>query len=104
MESTVATEGMFGNLNPLGDGPGRSLADHGARVPEVLPAAELERFLAGLIITTEASLSWAKAGNDSKGRDAVVFYDDWDFFPPIFGGLYSVTALRKNKNEGDSVY
>jgi hypothetical protein len=41
-ESTVATEGMFGNLNPLGDGPGRSLADHGARVPEVLPAAELE--------------------------------------------------------------
>jgi hypothetical protein len=41
----VATEGMFGNLNPLGDGPGRSLADHGARVPEVLPAAELERRL-----------------------------------------------------------
>jgi hypothetical protein len=38
----VATEGMLGNLNPLGDGPGRSLADHGARVPEVLPAAELE--------------------------------------------------------------
>ena len=33
---TVATEGMLGNLNPLGDGPGRSLADHGARVPEVL--------------------------------------------------------------------
>jgi hypothetical protein len=26
-ESTVAAEGMFGNLNPLGDGPGRSLAD-----------------------------------------------------------------------------
>ena len=49
-ESTVATEGMFGNLNPLGDGPGRSLADHGARVPEVLPAAELEGFLTGLII------------------------------------------------------
>ena len=44
-ESTVAAEGMFGNLNPLGDGPGRSLADHGARVPEVLPAAELEGFL-----------------------------------------------------------
>jgi len=30
---------MLGNLNPLGDGPGRSLADHGARVPEGLPAA-----------------------------------------------------------------
>ena len=49
-ENTVATEGMLGNLNPLGDGPGRSLADHGARVPEVLPAAELEGFLTGLII------------------------------------------------------
>ena len=42
--NTVATEGMLGNLNPLGDGPGRSSADHGARVPEVLPAAELEGF------------------------------------------------------------
>jgi len=49
-ENTVATEGMLGNLNPLGDGPGRSLANHGARVPEVLPAAELEGFLTGLII------------------------------------------------------
>ena len=49
-ENTVATEGMLGNLNPLGDGPGRSLADHGARVPEVLPAAELEGFLTGLTI------------------------------------------------------
>ena len=49
-ENTVATEGMLGNLDPLGDGPGRSLADHGARVPEVLPAAELEGFLTGLII------------------------------------------------------
>ena len=34
-ENTVATEGMLGDLNPLGDGPGRSLADHGARVPEL---------------------------------------------------------------------
>ena len=34
----------------MGDGPCRSLADHGACVPEVLPAAELEGFLAGLII------------------------------------------------------
>ena len=42
-ENTVAAEGMFGNLNPLGDGPGRSLADHGARVPEVLPAAGCPR-------------------------------------------------------------
>ena len=56
-EGTVAAEGMFGNLNPLGDGPGRSLADHGARVPEVL---RRERRLL---------LSWAKAGKDSKGRN-----------------------------------
>ena len=31
--NTVATKGMLGDLNPLGDGPGRGLADHGARVP-----------------------------------------------------------------------
>jgi len=37
--NAVATEGMLGDLNPLGDGPCRSLADDGARVPEVLPAA-----------------------------------------------------------------
>ena len=41
---------MLGDLNPLGDGPCCSLADHGARVPEVLPAAELEGFLTGLIV------------------------------------------------------
>ena len=40
--NVVATEGMLGDLSPLGDGPCRSLADHGARVPEVLPAAEVE--------------------------------------------------------------
>jgi len=39
--NTVATEGMLGDLHPLGEGPCRSFADHGARVPEVLPAAEL---------------------------------------------------------------
>ena len=27
-------EGMLGDLNPLGDGPCRSLADNGARVPK----------------------------------------------------------------------
>jgi hypothetical protein len=41
---------MLGDLNPLGDGPCRSLADNGARVPEVLPTAELEGFLTGLIV------------------------------------------------------
>ena len=49
--NAVATEGMLGDLNPLGDGPCRSLADNGARVPKVLPAAELEGFLTGLIVT-----------------------------------------------------
>ena len=35
---------MLGDLNPMGDGPCSSLADHGARVPKTLPAAELEGF------------------------------------------------------------
>jgi hypothetical protein len=48
--NTVATEGMLGDLNPLGDGPCRSLAGNGARVPKVLLAAELEGFLTGLIV------------------------------------------------------
>ena len=46
----MATEGMLGDLNPLGDGPCRSLADNGARVPKILPAAELEGFLIGLSV------------------------------------------------------
>jgi len=48
--NAVATEGMLGDLNPLGDSPCRSLADNGARGPKVLPAAELEGFLTGLIV------------------------------------------------------
>ena len=32
----MATKGMLGDLNPLGDGPCCGLADHGAREPEVL--------------------------------------------------------------------
>jgi hypothetical protein len=36
---------MLGDLNPLGDGPCRSLADNGARAPKILPAAELEGVL-----------------------------------------------------------
>jgi len=62
--NTVATKGMLGDLNPLGDSPCCGLADHGARVPEVLPA--------------------------------------YNFL--IVGGLYSVTALRKNNEEGVKVY
>jgi len=33
--NAVATEGILGDLNPLGDGPCCSLADRAARVPEV---------------------------------------------------------------------
>jgi len=33
----VAAKGMLGDLNPLGDGPCRSLADNGARVPNPMP-------------------------------------------------------------------
>jgi len=46
----VAAKGVLGDLNPLGDSPCRSLADSGARVPKRLPTAELEGFLAGLIV------------------------------------------------------
>jgi hypothetical protein len=46
----VAAKGMLGDLNPLGDGPCRSSADNGARVPKILPAAELAGFLTGLNI------------------------------------------------------
>jgi len=46
----VAAKSMLGDLNPLGDGPCRSLADNGARVPKILPAAELEGFLTGLVV------------------------------------------------------
>ena len=48
--NAVVAKGVLRDLNPLGDGSCRSLADHGARVPEVLPAAELEGFLTGLTI------------------------------------------------------
>jgi len=39
----VATKGMLGDLNPLGDGPCCGLADHGARVPEVPGIARGEK-------------------------------------------------------------
>jgi hypothetical protein len=38
----VAAKGMLGDLNPLGDGPCRSVADNGARVRKILPAANLK--------------------------------------------------------------
>jgi hypothetical protein len=41
---------MLDDLNPLVDSPRRSLADSGARVPKIVPTAELEGFLTGLIV------------------------------------------------------
>ena len=38
--NAVAAKGMLGDLNPLGDGPCRSLADNDTRVPKILPAPE----------------------------------------------------------------
>jgi len=71
-ESTVAVEGMFSNLNPLGDGPGRSVADHGARVPEVLPAAELEGFLTGLTIAMPREpVILSRTPDSSSSRDTL---------------------------------
>jgi len=46
----VAAKGMLDDLNPLVDSPRRSLADSGARVPKIVPTAELEGFLTGLIV------------------------------------------------------
>ena len=46
----MAPEGVLRHVHPLGDSPRRCLADGGACVPKVLPAAELEGILAGLIV------------------------------------------------------
>ena len=40
--NAVASEGVLRHVHPLGDSPRRCLADGGACVPRVLPAAELE--------------------------------------------------------------
>ena len=41
-----ATQGVLGNTGTSSDGERRGVADGGAHVPEVLPAAELEIFVA----------------------------------------------------------
>ena len=48
--NAVASEGVLRHVHPLGDSPHRCLTDGFARVPKVLPSAELEGILAGLII------------------------------------------------------
>jgi len=57
---------MLGDLNPFGDSPLRSLADSGARVPKILPTAELEGLLTGL----SSSLCRLKpVGGETVGDD-----------------------------------
>jgi len=64
----VAAKGMLGDLKPLGDSPCRSLADGCARVPKVLPTAELEGFLTGLIIAMPLEpVGGAAVGDDVPG-------------------------------------
>jgi len=70
------------HLHPLGDRPCRSLADRGARVPEVLPTAELEGFLTGLIIARSLEpvggaavgddVVEAPAGGDDAGQEGAI--------------------------------
>ena len=61
----MAPEGVLRHVHPLGDSPRRCLSDGGARVPKVLPSAELEGILAGLIIAVPLEPSGAAAvGND----------------------------------------
>ena len=62
--NAVASEGVLRHVHPLGDSPRRCLADGGACVPKVLPAAELEGILAGLIIAVPLEPSGAAVGND----------------------------------------
>jgi len=62
----VAVESVIRYVRPLGDdSPRRSVADSGACVPKVLPTAELERILAGLIIAVlPEPFGGAAVGND----------------------------------------
>jgi len=73
---------MLGDLNPLGDGPCRSLADSGARAPKILPTAELEGFLTGLIVAMPPEpvggaavgddVEVAQEGGDDAGQEGVL--------------------------------
>ena len=44
-----ATQGVLGDARTAGDRERRGVADGGARVPEILTAAELEGFVAGVM-------------------------------------------------------
>jgi len=63
---------VFRDLHPLGDSPCRSLADSGARVPKVLPTAELEGFLTGLIIAMPLEpVGGAAVGDDEEEEQEI---------------------------------
>jgi hypothetical protein len=65
--NVAAAKGVLRDLYPLGNCPCRSLADNGARVPKVLPTAELEGFLTVLIIAMPLEpVGGAAVGDDAK--------------------------------------
>jgi hypothetical protein len=77
-------------------GPGRSLADHGARVPEVWPAAELEGFLTGLIIAMPREpVHGAAVGDDVE--EAQEFAERRLFL--MVGGLYYNERARETERQ-----
>ena len=65
----MTTKGVLRHLHPLGDSPRRSLDDSGVCVPKVLPTADLEAVLTGLIF----AMPLEPVGGAAVG-------DDVDFF------------------------
>ena len=107
----VYDQSLLAAENPLGDGPGHSLADDGACVPEVLPAAELEGVLTVLTIAmprepvfgaadSQELAAKAPAGGDDARQEGVLeggisgpSSDPLqDFFSRVFFCIYSTRA------------
>ena len=60
----TATKGVLGEARPAGHRERRGMADGGARVPEVLSAAELEGFCAGFVTEPIEPALGASMGED----------------------------------------
>ncbi len=87
--SAVAPEVVLRHVHPLGDSQRRCMADGGARVPEVLPAAELEGILAGLIIAVPLEPSGGAAvSNDVEEPQELAME------PPAVGDDAGEEAIR----------
>jgi len=105
--NVVAAKGVLGDLNPLGDGPCRSLADSGASCQNYCPRRNLKASLVvgGLYSVTAlrgflgfliVGCWWALFDHIDCWWASLVFF--------IVGGLYLVTALRENDNERVTEY